>query len=191
MRRDRAEAEQDGTPGGVGGTLSIAVELVTGRGQDWWPRPGRVFAASSAHTFADLAEAIDVAFGRRDLDHLRMFVLPVGIEVSWSAWRDGPAFPGTLDGRSRRLDLLHPGASFAYLFDLGEDWTHLCTARRAEDRWAEPPSRKPYPLHGWGAVPDQYGRTLPDDHALIRPARRTTAIRADLPPILPSWGTRR
>ena len=67
MRRDRAEAEQDGTPGGVGGALSITVELVTGRGQDWWPRPGRVFAASSAHTFADLAEAIDVAFGRRDL----------------------------------------------------------------------------------------------------------------------------
>lgn len=67
MRRDRAEAEQDGTPGGVGRALSITVELVTGRGQDWWPRPGRVFAAGSAHTFADLAEAIDVAFGRLDL----------------------------------------------------------------------------------------------------------------------------
>jgi hypothetical protein len=85
VRRDPAEAAQDGTTGAAGAGMSIAVELVTGRGQDWWPRPGRVFAASSAHTFADLAVAIDAASGRRDLDHLRMFVLPEGVEVSWSA----------------------------------------------------------------------------------------------------------
>ncbi|WP_406038403.1 plasmid pRiA4b ORF-3 family protein [Micromonospora sp. NBC_00898] len=184
MRRESAGAAEDGT---AGAGLSIAVELVTGRGQSWWPRPGRVFAASSAHTFADLAEAIDVAFGRRDLDHLRMFVLPGGVEVSWSAWRDGPAFPGTLDGRLCRLDLLPPGASFAYVFDLGEDWTHLCTVRRADDRCLRA-SRTPYPMHGWGAVPDQHARNLPGEHAPTRPSRHAMA---DLPPILPSWGARR
>ena len=78
-----------------------------------------------------------------------------------------------------------PGASFAYVFDLGEDWTHLCTARRADDRW-QAASRTPYPLHGWGVVPDQYGRTLPA--APAGSSRRAAAVRADLPPILASWG---
>ncbi|WP_446210264.1 hypothetical protein [Micromonospora sp. IBSANI012] len=71
------------------------------------------------------------------------------------------------------------------MFDLGEDWTHLCTARRVDDRW-EAASRTPYPLHGWGVVPDQYGRTLPA--APAGSSRRAAAVRADLPPILPSWG---
>ncbi|MEV0726575.1 hypothetical protein AB0I37_27820 [Micromonospora purpureochromogenes] len=187
MRPDPVDAAPGRTTGAAG--LSIMVELVTGRGQDWWPRPGRVFAASSAHTFADLAEAIDVAFGRWDLGHLRMFVLPGEVELSWSAWRDGPAFPGTLDGRSRRLDLLRPGDSFAYLFDLGEDWTHLCTVHPAGDSCPTPP-QAPRLLRGWGCLPDQYGRLLPDEPVLSCPPRRSTAMLADLPPILPTWGPR-
>ncbi|MFF5175917.1 hypothetical protein ACFY3U_25285 [Micromonospora sp. NPDC000089] len=161
---------------------------MTGRGQDWWPRPGRVFAAGAAHTFAELAEAIDVAFGRWDLGHLRMFVLPGQVELSWSAWRDGPAFPGTLDGRSCRLDLLRPGDSFAYLFDLGADWTHLCTVRPADEACPVAPGA-PRPLRGWGLLPDQYGRRLPDEPARPGQARRSAAMLADLPPILPSWGS--
>ena len=39
--------------------LSITVEMVSGRGERFWPRPGRVFVASRAHTFPALAEAID------------------------------------------------------------------------------------------------------------------------------------
>ncbi|MEU7176393.1 hypothetical protein ABZ949_33515 [Micromonospora tulbaghiae] len=103
------------------------MELVTGRGRDYWPRPGRIFTTHRKHTFAQLAEAIDIAFGRWDLAHLRMFVLADGVEMSWSPWRDGPAFPGTRDGRCSRLDELTVGTVFAYVFDLGEDWTHLCT----------------------------------------------------------------
>jgi len=38
--------------------------LVHGRGEDFWPRPGRIFAAARRHTFAQLAEAIDDAFAR-------------------------------------------------------------------------------------------------------------------------------
>jgi hypothetical protein len=42
--------------------VSVRVELVEGRG-DWvWPRPGRIFAAARRHTLADLASAIDDAF---------------------------------------------------------------------------------------------------------------------------------
>jgi hypothetical protein len=55
--------------------LSIRVELVEGRADRFWPRPGRIFAAARRHTFADLAEAIDDAFGRWDRAHLHQFDL--------------------------------------------------------------------------------------------------------------------
>lgn len=186
----RPDPVATGQPAGATeGLLSIEVQLVTGRGRNWWPRPGRVFTAGPRHTFAELAEAIDVAFGRWDLAHLRMFVLPGEIELSWSAWRDGPASPGTLDGRSRRLDLLRPGTSFADVFDLGEDWTHLCTVRPADDRCpAQPQAARP--LRGWGSVPDQCGRNFPDARPVAGPPRRSAAMFANLPAILPSWGTR-
>jgi hypothetical protein len=44
--------------------LSIRVELVSGHGAEFWPRPGRVFAAARSHSFGQLAEAIDVSFAR-------------------------------------------------------------------------------------------------------------------------------
>ncbi|MFI7068953.1 hypothetical protein [Micromonospora sediminicola] len=158
------------------GVLSIEVELVTGRGRRWWPRPGCVVSAGEEHTFAQLAEAVDRAFGRRDLDHLRMVVLPGGVEVSWSAWRDGPAFPGTRDGRRTRLGLLTPGNLFAYVFDLGADWTHLCTVRR--DPAVCPPAL-PTLRNGWGSAPAQYSPEAVHDDPASRPS--------GLPPLLPSW----
>ena len=185
MRPDPVAA---GHPAGaIEGLLSIEVELVTGRGRDWWPRPGRVFTASPRHTFAQFAEAVDVAFGRWDLDHLRMFVLPDGVEVSWSAWRDGPAFPDTRDGRYARLDLLTPGTAFAYVFDLGADWTHLCTVRRDDVAVAQPPTA-PLLRHGWGTLPDQYGRDRAEDSPTAPAPRSSAGALTDLPPLLPSWG---
>ena len=44
--------------------LSIQVDVVHGRGQDLWPRPGSILAAARRHTFAQLAGAIDDAFAR-------------------------------------------------------------------------------------------------------------------------------
>ena len=44
--------------------LSVRVDLVSGRGEDLWPRPGRIFAAARAMTFGQLAGAIADAFGR-------------------------------------------------------------------------------------------------------------------------------
>ena len=50
--------------------LSIRVDLVEGRGEHLWPRPGRIFAGARSHSFAQLAHAIDDAFARWDRAHL-------------------------------------------------------------------------------------------------------------------------
>jgi hypothetical protein len=62
--------------------LSIRVELVSGRGADYWPRPGRSFVAARSHSFAQLATAVDLAFARWDLAHPHMFTLADGATVS-------------------------------------------------------------------------------------------------------------
>ncbi len=71
--------------------LSIRVELVSGRGVDLWPRPGRVFAAARSHSFGQLANAIDLAFARWDLAHLHMFTLADGSETTTLDHWDGDA----------------------------------------------------------------------------------------------------
>jgi hypothetical protein len=35
--------------------LSIRVDLISGHGEDYWPRPGRIFAAGRSHNFGQLA----------------------------------------------------------------------------------------------------------------------------------------
>ena len=61
--------------------LSIRVELVEGREERYWPRPGRLFAAAMSHSFAQLASAIDDAFARWDRSHLREFELADGTRI--------------------------------------------------------------------------------------------------------------
>jgi hypothetical protein len=56
--------------------LSIRVDLIEGRGEQYWPRPGRIFAAARSHTFKQLADAIDDAFARWDRSHLQEFTSP-------------------------------------------------------------------------------------------------------------------
>jgi hypothetical protein len=50
--------------------LSLRVDLIEGHGEEYWPRPGRIFAAARSHTFKQLADAIDDAFARWDRSHL-------------------------------------------------------------------------------------------------------------------------
>ncbi|MDQ0958103.1 hypothetical protein QFZ66_001981 [Streptomyces sp. B4I13] len=69
--------------------LSILVELVSGHGVGLWPRPGRILAAARSHSFAQLAEAVDVAFGRWDLAHLHLCTLADGTRISPLDWWEG------------------------------------------------------------------------------------------------------
>ena len=114
--------------------LSIRVDLIEGHGEQYWPRPGRIFAAARSHTFKQLADAIDDAFARWDRSHLQEFTLADGRRLcdpdpDWEI--EGEV---TEDYRRVKLSRLHPGEQFAYVFDLGDDWAHLCTvgARRID-----------------------------------------------------------
>jgi hypothetical protein len=172
--------------------LSIRVELVSGHGADFWPRPGRVFAAARTHSFAQLAEAIDVSFARWDLAHLHMFTLSGGTHVSFLEWWDGDAPDGTVDSDTTMLSRLKAAEPFAYVFDFGDDWTHLCTVSEQRidplEELGAMPSR-PVPYAGWGVLPDQYGRSWDGDDGEGAAPKRPGRPFADLPPLLPGWGT--
>jgi hypothetical protein len=169
--------------------LSIRVDLVEGRGELYWPRPGRIFAASRSHTFKDLADAIDDSFARWDRSHLQEFTLADKTRLCLEDpdWQiDGEV---TEDIRDIRLSRLHPGDQFGYVFDLGDDWAHLCTVDVQRIDPAEALGivpGKPLPYWGWGDIPDQYGRRWDGDDGESRPPRNPGL--ADLPPLRPNWG---
>lgn len=88
---------------------SIKVELVSGRGEDFWPRPGRVIAAAGVHTFAQLSTTIDLAFARWDLGHLSEFRLADGSRIGHTDWDDTST---VIDAARTRLSRLRPGDQF-------------------------------------------------------------------------------
>ena len=77
-----------------------------------------------------------------------------------------------------------------YVFDLGDDWAHLCTVgpRRIDpaDTLGIVPAT-PLPYWGWGSIPDQYGRRFDGDDG--ESPVPTDPRLADLPPLRPHWGT--
>jgi hypothetical protein len=123
-----------------------------------------------------------------------MFTLADGATVSPLAWWDGEAPEGTLDGHTTKLNRLESGEQFAYVFDLGDDWTHLCTVgtKRIDPlvQLGEVPDR-PMPYWGWGDLPDQYGRRWDGDDGDSTRLKKPSRVLADLPPILPWWGEQR
>jgi hypothetical protein len=169
--------------------LSIRVDLVEGHGEHLWPRPGRIFAAARTHTFEQLADAIDDAFARWDRSHLQEFTLDDTTRVcipdpDWEI--EGEK---TEDFRGVKLSRLRPGEQFVYVFDLGDDWAHLCTV--GPER-IDPVATlgilpdRPLPYWGWGDIPDQYRRRWDgDDGESPRPKDPKLS---DLPPLRPGWG---
>jgi hypothetical protein len=167
--------------------FSIRVELVEGRGEHYWPRPGRLFAAASGHSFGQLATAIDDAFARWDRSHLHEFELADGTRIGMP----DPELEneGVIDETRQKLSRLKTGQQFTYEFDLGDGWTHLCTVVEALldplDTIGLVPDA-PLPYFGWGNIPDQYGRTWADmDGESPIPIDPELT---DLPPLRPGWG---
>lgn len=161
------------------------MELVEGRGEQLWPRPGRIMAAARRHTFRELATAIDDAFARWDRAHLHQFWLGDGTRVT----QPDPDFePDEQQRDSHRLTLscLKPGERFAYEFDFGDGWLHLCTVGELridpEEALGIIPAC-PLAYWGWGVIPDQYGRRWDDDDGESQPPKDTQG--SDLPPIGP------
>jgi hypothetical protein len=164
--------------------VSVRVELLGGRGEQLWPYPGRVFAVGPAHTFADLARAIDNAFARWDLSHLSMFTLAdgrvvtdaeTGAEFATAAFGVVPTAALDIEV-AKVMRTVEAGAQFRYVFDLGDDWTHCCTVDAGHIDPEEvlgviPPA--PMAYWGWGTIPDQYDRHWAEDdgegRALPRP----------------------
>jgi Plasmid pRiA4b ORF-3-like protein len=159
---------------------------------DLWPRPGRVLIAARTATFEQLGKAIDDAFARWDHSHLHEFTSADGTVIIPVRWWDGEEPERSLDGAKVRLGRLRPGEQFAYTFDLGDNWQHLCTV--APQR-ADPLETLgmipvgPLPCWGWGDIPDQYGRRWDGDDGSSRMPKTPNGL-ADLPPILPGWGPR-
>ena len=169
--------------------LSIQVDLVEGHGQHLWPRPGRLFVASRSHTFAQLAHAIDDAFARWDRSHLHEVTLADGTRLT-TPHMDWEEFGPAIDDQRERLGRLGLGEQFVYVFDLGDDWAHLCTVgpQRVDplETYGIVPAR-PVPYFGWGTIPDQYLRAWDgDDGESRRPRDRGLA---DLPPLRSHWGS--
>jgi hypothetical protein len=48
--------------------LSIRVDLAEGHGEQYWPRPGRIFAAARSHTFKQLSQTDNGRSRRADLE---------------------------------------------------------------------------------------------------------------------------
>lgn len=168
--------------------LSIRVDLVEGHGEHYWPRPGRIFAAARTHSFAQLAGAIDDAFARWDRAHLHDFTLADGTRLTTPTRWDEPE-DRVLDDRRVKLSRLRPGEQFVYVFDLGDDWAHLCTV--GGDR-VDPLETlgimpaQPLPYWGWGDIPDQYRRRWDGDDG--ESPVPEDPVRRDLPPLRPFWG---
>ena len=131
--------------------LSIRVDLIGGRREILEPQPGRNFAVPPNCTFDQFGQAIDLAFARWDLFHLRQFTLEDGTLIVHEEMADelrGSAFGGGTIPRTMLLNVkvgqqLKVSSRFRYIFDLGDGWTHFCTVERLVD-----------PLEVLGNIPD-------------------------------------
>lgn len=153
--------------------MTIRVVLADGQGIELDPAPGRVMLTHADHTFAELADAVDTAFGRWDLTPTHEFEVEgrlVAGDPSALPVLMPDAHPEDSDLRSLGEVGLRPGARFTYLFDPRQRWIHHC---RVEQVGVDPftlveeEPEVPVPVFGWGDLPDQYGRVEEDDEPYL------------------------
>lgn len=155
--------------------------MLGGRGEEFWPAPGRIFAVGPAHTFKDLADAINTAFARWDHSHLDEFTLRNGNLVTYPNY--GLEAASAPFGPIRRVLDIHTtkvmrtvalGDEFQLVHDLGDEWRHRCTVGTVKvdplDTLGIRPDQ-PLPYWGWGAMPDQYGRSWADGDGETTPPK--------------------
>lgn len=159
--RRRTSGRQELTGAAARGTtwMIVRVELLSGRGQDFDPPPGRDFLVSSQHTFRGFADAINSTFGRWELGHLHVFRVgdrEIGTKVEDLDYKDDRR---TKFGHRTRDEV------FTFEFDFGDSWEHRCTVIETDvnpdEEYGDRP-RRPVPVLGWGTIPDQHGRRTPD-----------------------------
>lgn len=153
--------------------LSIEVQLLGGRGEALWPRPGRIFAVGPTHTFQDFADAINTAFARWDVAHLSEFTLADGTRIT--GYEPLEEIADTVRGpivmplditTAKVHDNVKFGDQFQFVFDLGDNWAHECAVRTGKVDPLEVLGirpKAPLPYWGGGDMPDQYGRRSMDD----------------------------
>ncbi len=143
--------------------LSIKVDLLGGAGIECDPAPGRILIVGPGHTFEQLAEAINLVFGRYELTHLHEFDLSDGRRIGFPHAEE-PSGRGWEDHAELEVSHeLQPGDSFEYVFDSDDVWRHRCTVEPElidpyDAHGVLPDHPVPFPVRGWGAIPDQHGR---------------------------------
>ena len=119
-----------------------------------------------SHTFAQLADAINLAFGCWDLSHLHEFELAAGRRIGFPSDDFAPELEWEDHAALKVARELGPGDDFEFIFDLGDDWRHCCRVLDEKvdpvEEYGPPPDR-PVPIWGWGQIPDQYGRDSLDE----------------------------
>jgi hypothetical protein len=142
------------------GWYLIRVELVSGRGETWRQPPGRDLLVSPGQTFRQLGDLINASFARWDLGHLYVFRDSDGTEIGL------PEDDDVRDAARTKIGKRSRGETFEFEFDLGDSWIHSCSVRETGidpvELYGETP-RGPVAIFGWGSIPDQYGRTTPDE----------------------------
>lgn len=149
--------------------MTIRVVLLGRRGQPLHEPPGRLLLVHADHSFADLSEAVDLAFGRWNLSPLHEFAAEgrrLAPRSEIVAVGDDAAETEDSDEVTLGEVGLRRGARFSYIFDAAEGWTHDCLVVAVDvdplEEYGEEPAT-PVPLYGWGTIPDQYGRVREDD----------------------------
>lgn len=142
--------------------VQIRVDLLGGRGEDLDPTPGRIFICGPAHSFGQLADAINGAFGRWDLSHLHDFELADGRRIGFPSDDFAPDLSWEDQATLKVTSELNLGEEFGFTFDFGDDWRHRCRVLPEKidprNEWgAGPLPRQPVAVWGWGSIPDQYG----------------------------------
>ena len=149
------------------GWITVRVQLVSGPTAELTHPAGRLMLVGPTHTFRQLADAINLAFGRWDLSHSHQFQLADNRVIGDADDDfDDPDLAVLDDTTITVADHINPRDTFTYVFDLGDYWLHHCTLDNPDadptDTYGPPPAQ-PVPIWGWGTIPDQYGRLTYDD----------------------------